>query len=60
MWYVVQVKSGEEVRMKALLDKLRVDGAYGECFIPLFEDVKRSGGKVSISFRRLFSRLYFC
>ena len=59
MWYVVQVKSGEEVRMKALLDRLRVEGAYEECFIPLLEDVKRSGGKVSISFRRLFPGYIF-
>ncbi len=59
MWYVIQVKSGEETRMKALLDKLRDDGAYGECFVPLFEDVKRSGGKCSISFRRLFPGYIF-
>lgn len=59
MWYVIQVKSGEETRMKALLDKLRDDGAYGECFVPLFEDVKRSGGNVSISFRRLFPGYIF-
>ncbi len=59
MWYVIQVKSGEETRMKALLDKLRDDAAYGECFVPLFEDVKRSGGKCSISFRRLFPGYIF-
>ncbi len=59
MWYVVQVKSGEETRMKALLDKLECDGAYEESFIPLFEDVNRSGGKVSISFRRLFPGYIF-
>ena len=59
MWYVIQVKSGEESEMKALLDKLRVDGAYGECFVPLFEDVKRSGGKCRIGFRRLFPGYLF-
>lgn len=59
MWYVVQVKSGEEEEMKALLDKLRADGAYGECFVPLFEDVKRSGGRCHIGFRRLFPGYIF-
>lgn len=59
MWYVIQVKSGEEQEMKALLDKLRKDGAYGECFVPLFEDVKRSGGECRIGFRKLFPGYVF-
>ncbi len=59
MWYVIQVKSGEENDMKVLLDKLRSDGAYGECFVPLFEDVRRSGGKCRIVFRRLFPGYIF-
>lgn len=59
MWYVIQVKSGEEYEMKALLDGLRVDGAYGECFVPLFEDVKRTGGKCRIGFRKLFPGYIF-
>ncbi len=59
MWYVIQVKSGEENNMKTLLDKLRVDGAYGKCFVPLFEDVRRSGGKCRIVFRRLFPGYIF-
>jgi transcription antitermination factor NusG len=59
MWYVIQVKSGEEQEMKALLDKLRGDGTYGECFVPLFEDVKRTGGKCRIGFRKLFPGYIF-
>lgn len=59
MWYVVQVKSGEEQEMKVLLDRLRKDGTYGECFVPLFEDVKRSGGKCRIGFRKLFPGYVF-
>ena len=59
MWYVIQVKSGEETRMKTLLDKLRTEGAYSECFIPLFEDVRISGGKCRIVFRRLFPGYIF-
>ncbi len=59
MWYVIQVKSGDETRMKTLLNDLRIEGAYGECFIPLFEDVRRSGGKCRIVFRRLFPGYIF-
>lgn len=59
MWYVVQVKSGQEQEMRMLFDKLRSDGAYGECFVPLFEDVKRSGGKCRIGFRKLFPGYVF-
>ncbi len=59
MWYVIQVKSGDETRMKTLLNNLRIEGAYGECFIPLFEDVRRSGGKCRIVFRRLFPGYIF-
>lgn len=59
MWYVVQVKSGQEQEMRVLFDKLRSDGAYGECFVPLFEDVKRSGGKCRIGFRKLFPGYVF-
>ena len=54
MWYVIQVKSGEEERMKLLLDKLRVDGSYGECFVPLFEDVKRTGGSAGLDLESSF------
>ncbi len=59
MWYVVQVESGQEQEMRVLFDKLRSDGAYGECFVPLFEDVKRSGGKCRIGFRKLFPGYVF-
>lgn len=59
MWYAIQVKSGEEERIKLLLDKLRGRDSYGECFVPLFEDVKRSGGKCRIGFRKLFPGYLF-
>jgi transcription antitermination factor NusG len=59
MWYVIQVKSGQEQEMMVLLDKLRKDGTYGECFVPLFEDVKRSAGKCRIGFRKLFPGYIF-
>jgi transcription antitermination factor NusG len=59
MWYAIQVKSGEEERLKVILDKIRTKDSYGECFVPLFEDVKRSGGKCRIGFRKLFPGYLF-
>ncbi len=59
MWYVIQVKTGEETEVKNFLDKFRMDGAYTKCFIPLFEDVRRSGGKCRIGFKKLFPGYVF-
>ena len=59
MWYVIQVKTGEETEVKTFLDKFRTEGAYTKCFIPLFEDVRRSGGKCRIGFRKLFPGYVF-
>ena len=44
MWYVIQVKSGDEQDIKLLLDKIKEPDVYSYSFVPLFEDVKRSGG----------------
>lgn len=59
MWYVVQVKSGEEQEMKALLEVARKPGTFGRCFSPLYEEVRRSAGKCHIYFRRLFPGYIF-
>ena len=59
MWYVIQVKSGDEHELKALLETIKKPGAFGESFVPLFEEVRRSGGKNNISFRRLFPGYIF-
>ena len=59
MWYVVQVKSGEEQEMKALLEAVKKPGAYSRCFTPLYEEVRRSAGKSQIYFRRLFPGYVF-
>ena len=59
MWYVIQVKSGEENNVKEILDRLAPEEAYRGCFIPLFEDVRRSGGSCRIGFRKLFPGYVF-
>ncbi len=59
MWYVIQVKSGEEHNLKMLLETIKEPGAFGESFVPLFEDVKRKEGKCTIGFRRLFPGYIF-
>lgn len=59
MWYVIQVKSGEERQVKAFLDSLAPKEYYGGCFIPLFEDVRRSGRQCRIGFRMLFPGYVF-
>ncbi len=59
MWYVIQVKSGEEQEMKVLLETVRKPGTFGRCFAPLYEEVRRSAGKCHIYFRRLFPGYIF-
>ncbi len=59
MWYVIQVKSGQEHDLKLLLESVKEPGAFGESFVPLFEDVKRREGKCTIGFRRLFPGYIF-
>ena len=59
MWYVIQVKSGQEHELKALIDKVKEPGDFGESFVPLFEEVRRSAGKCNITFRRLFPGYIF-
>ena len=59
MWYVIQVKSGDEQDIKLLLDKIKEPDVYSNSFVPLFEDVKRSGGKCTIAFRKLFPGYIF-
>lgn len=59
MWYVIQTKSGEEGELKELINALMPRELYTDCFIPLFEDVRKRGGTGHISFRRLFPGYLF-
>ncbi len=59
MWYVVQTVTGEEDRVKALLEASAGDGVCRDCFAPLYEEVRRSHGENRIHFRRLFPGYLF-
>ncbi|MCR4643707.1 MAG: hypothetical protein K5697_16990 [Lachnospiraceae bacterium] len=54
MWYVIQTRCGfEDELAERLKRKLKAEECR-ECFSPVFEDVKRTGGESRISRRRLF------
>lgn len=59
MWYVIQTKSGEENKLKELIDVLMPRELYNECFVALYEDVWRKGGVGHISIKRLFPGYLF-
>lgn len=59
MWYIVQVKSGEELNVKLLLEKMSSPDSLSGIFVPLYEEVRRSGGKCTISFKKLFPGYIF-
>ncbi|MBQ8667295.1 MAG: hypothetical protein IJ526_10595 [Lachnospiraceae bacterium] len=59
MWYVIQAKSGDEFDIKTLFEAIRPKGLNCESFIPLYEEVRRSGGKCHIIFKRLFPGYIF-
>ncbi len=58
-WYVVQVKSGDEHELRLLIENRSGNDLKGKCFVPLYEEVRRSGGKCNIYFRRLFPGYIF-
>lgn len=59
MWYVVQTKSGDEQKIIAALQRVLSEGSFGECFTPLFEDVRRTKDQTKITFKRLFPEYLF-
>ncbi len=59
MWYVIQTKTGEEEELKQWLDARNTAQVYRRCFVPLYEDVRRSEGKSRISIRRFFPGYLF-
>ncbi len=59
MWYVIQVNSGNEHDIKDLLEAMKPADLFCECFIPLYEEVRRSGGKCRILFKKLFPGYVF-
>ena len=59
MWYVIQTVTGEESRVKALLEAFVEEGICKDCFAPLYEEVRRSHGRYRIFFKRLFPGYLF-
>ena len=59
MWYVIQTRSGQEQNIRKMMREIRGSAAYEECFIPLCEEVRRSRGKITITFRHLFPGYLF-
>lgn len=59
MWCVIQTKSGEETDLKNLIDTVIPHELYNDCFVPLFEDVRKKGGVGHIRFRRIFPGYLF-
>ncbi len=59
MWYVVQTKTGDEPELLQLIEKMGEHRSGDRCFVPLYEEVHRSGGKCRIFFRRFFPGYIF-
>ncbi|MCR5776401.1 MAG: hypothetical protein K6G84_03160 [Lachnospiraceae bacterium] len=53
MWYVIQVKGGEEQKLKLLIESRLDSRYYRTCLIPLYESVRRRKEKCLIMLRRL-------
>ncbi|SFL40751.1 Transcription antitermination factor NusG [Lachnospiraceae bacterium KH1T2] len=54
MWYVIQVKSGEEQNTKFWLEERLDSKIYRKCVVPVYESVRRRKDKCLIMLRRLF------
>ncbi len=59
MWYVVQTKTGNENEIKEFIEHNVDSNSYGDCFIPMYEEVRRREDKCKILFRRLFPGYLF-
>ena len=59
MWYVIQTKSGEELRLKELIEATLDRAYYRECFVPLYEAVRRRQGRCLIKILKLFPGYLF-
>ena len=58
-WYVIQTKSGDEEELQGFIESVLPAGLEVSFFIPLYEDVWRSGGRGHISIQRLFPGYLF-
>ncbi len=54
MWYVIQTRTGYEHELVNQLKIVLDEDLLGDCFVPMFEDVKNLAEGSRISYRRLF------
>ncbi len=59
MWYVIQTMTGKEADVSACINLYVDRGLFKRCFVPLYEDVWRSGGVGHISLKRMFPGYVF-
>ena len=54
MWYVIQTRTGFEIELAESLKSNLGEAAYRSILVPLYENVRRTGGVSRITHRRLF------
>lgn len=59
MWYVLQVKTGSEARVKELLENLLPKGLISDAFFPLYESSYKKNGSRQIVTKALFPGYLF-
>ena len=59
MWYVIQSKTGDENKIKLLLDELLDKSCYNRCFVPLYESVRHRQEKSLIMMKKLLPGYLF-
>lgn len=59
MWYAVQVRTGEEEKIKLLCNRLISNEVLQECFIPYYEKKIKYNGKWHITAEVLFPGYIF-
>ena len=59
MWYVVQTRTGEEEKIKQIIEELKTLDKDANCFIPTYEGVKRKAGHCRIYLAMLFPGYIF-
>ena len=59
MWYLIQTKTNEEEKIKQIIEKIKSLDKDSNCFTPIYEGVKRTGGKNRIYFDMLFPGYVF-
>ena len=59
MWYVIQSKTGDEHKIKSLLEEKLDEAYYRRCFVPLYESVRHRQNKSLIMIKKLFPGYFF-